>query len=192
MSIATAEPTALAPAVPLGTDPLDGLYEVIDGRIVEKPPMAAYSVWIANILLSHLGAYAISQGLGRTVCEMLFDINPGKPQRRPDVAYVSYERWAKNRKVPVDNAWQVVPDLAVEVVSPSNTAEGVLSKVLEYFDAGVRLVWVIYPIQHLVQVFESPTLIRVVRRSEPLDGVPVLPGFQLPLSTLFDDAATLD
>lgn len=190
MSGATAAPSDYATPTPADGDQL---FEVVNGKTVEKPPMGVYPTWIAVILTRHLGNFADAHELGRAVCEMLFDLNPpDQPQRRPDVAFVSYEHWPKRRKVPSTNAWGVVPDLAVEVVSPTNTAESVLSKVLEYFEAGVRLVWVIYPNQHLVQVYESPTLIRVLRHGDQLDGGPILPGFQLSLATLFEDDAVAD
>jgi len=68
---------------------------------------------------------------------MLFDFGPGLSQRRPDVAYVSYDRWPRQRRVPRTQAWAVVPELVVEVISPSNTFEEVVNKVREYFRASV-------------------------------------------------------
>ena len=81
----------------------------------------------------------------------------------------------------------MVPDLAVEVVSPTDRAEAGLDKVREYFEAGVQLVWVIYPKLRVVHVFESFTRIRVLTRADDLDGGALLPGFRLPLATLFED-----
>src|SRR5207244_2037726 len=107
-----------------------------------------------------------------------------------DVAFVSDERWPRARRVPDDAAWDVVPDLAIEVVSPSNIANEVVAKVGEYFRAGVQRVWVVYPKQPLVYVYESPTAaIRVLRVGDELDGAPLLPGFRLPLATLFEGEA---
>jgi Uma2 family endonuclease len=91
-----------------------------------------------------------------------------------------------NRLIPVtDNAWDVVPDLAVEVISPHDLAEEILQKVVEYFQAGVRLVWIVYPQQRLVYVHESLTQVRCLTQTEELDGGAVLPGFRLPLANLF-------
>jgi hypothetical protein len=84
------------------------------------------------------------------------------------------------------NAWDVVPDLAVEVISPHDRAEEVLDKVLEYFRADVRLVWVVYPKQRLIFVFEAPDRVRAISQDDALDGGLVLPGFRLPLANLFD------
>jgi Uma2 family endonuclease len=107
--------------------------------------------------------------------------------RRPDVAFVTFQRWPANRSQPVDdNAWDVVPDLAVEVVSPHDLAEDLLDKILEYFQAGVRLVWVISPKHRMIHVYETPKSIRIAADGDVLDGGSVVPGFSLALSLLFD------
>ncbi|HEX8204273.1 MAG TPA: Uma2 family endonuclease, partial [Isosphaeraceae bacterium] len=109
-------------------------------------------------------------------------------QRRPDVAFVSDERWPRRRAVPEEEAaWNVIPDLAVEVVSPTDRDEAGLAKVREYFQAGVRLVWKVYPRERVVHVYESFTTIRVRTRADDLDGGEVVPGFRLPLATLFEE-----
>src|SRR4051812_12219245 len=103
--------------------PDDRFYEIVRGERVEKPPMGTYQILVGSILMGHLAPFARVNRLGRVVSEMLFKINKaGDPQRRPDVAYVSYERWPRDRKVSSENSWDVVPDLFVEVVSPSNSA----------------------------------------------------------------------
>jgi len=61
-----------------------------------------------------------------------------------------YQRWPKDRPLPHTDPWLVVPELAIEVISKSNPAEEMLDKIQEYFDAGVQLVWVVYPKQRLV------------------------------------------
>jgi Uma2 family endonuclease len=107
-------------------------------------------VWWKNGVDDVAGALAGAQSRarpwgGRAVSEMLFDLGAGLSQRRPDVAYVSYDRWARHRRVPRTQAWAVVPELTVEVISPSNTFEEILGKVHEYFQAGVQRVWVVPP-----------------------------------------------
>ena len=77
------------------------------------------------------------------------------------------------------------PDLAVEVLSESNTAEEMARKLREYFAAGVRLVWMIDPRDRTATVFTGPELSRMLDETHTLDGGDVLPGFQLPLRDLF-------
>jgi Uma2 family endonuclease len=169
----------------------DELYEVIDGQRVRTPPMAAFPVLIASELARHLGNFAVGN-LGRVLTEMLFHLPaPINRDRRPDVAFVSYQRWAQNRPVPrLGNAWDVVPNLATEVVSPNDSAEELDDKIAEYFCAGVELVWIVYPNQSKIHVYESPTQpITVLWRKDVLDGGTVAPGFRLPLADLFTETA---
>jgi Uma2 family endonuclease len=166
----------------------DVLYEVVNGQRREVPPMGAFETHVASVLGRWLSHFAWPHRLGNVENEMLFllDVATGL-QRRPDVAYVSYERWPRGRPVPRTPFWDVVPDLTVEVVSPTNTATEILDKIDEFFRAGVRLVWVIYPVKEQIYVYESPTVIRVLTPGDELDGGAVLPGFRLPLATLFHD-----
>ena len=120
------------------------------------------------------------------VTETLFLIDRArKLKRRPDVAFVSTKRWSLKREVPDTEAWDVVPDLAVEVISKTNSANAVARKIEEYFQAGVSLVWVIYPVTNKIYVYDSPTRVRILQLGDELDGEGVIPGFRVPLSTLF-------
>jgi Uma2 family endonuclease len=171
--------------VPAGES--EALYEVVDGKRVELPPMGARETHLGSSLFILLGSFVKAGRLGRAESEMLFLLDPEAGlERRPDVAFVSYGRWPRERPVPTTAAWQVVPNLAAEVVSPTNLAPEVLRKVREYFRAGVQRVWVVYPDEEQVYVYSSPTSIRVLDRSGELDGEEVLPGFRLPLSELFE------
>ncbi|HZW32142.1 MAG TPA: Uma2 family endonuclease [Isosphaeraceae bacterium] len=163
-------------------------YEVVDGRFVENPPMGAKESVLAALLQELMGPFARANRLGRVVPETLFLIDRArKLKRRPDLAFISAQRWPLRRRVPRTEAWDVVPDLAVEVVSQSNTADAVAIKIEEYFQAGVRVVWVIYPVNNKVYVYNSPTSVRILQVGDTLEGGELLPGFQIALSILFDD-----
>jgi Uma2 family endonuclease len=163
------------------------LYEVVDGKIVEKPPMGAMQSVLGSVLHGLLAPFVRSHRLGRTVAETLFLIRSApERQRRPDVAFVSTQRWPLSRPVPDREYWDVIPDLAVEIISKSNTAEAIAEKIEEYFAAGVRLVWVVYPVTTKVYVYDSPTQIRVLTLGDELDGRAVLPGFRVALADLFE------
>lgn len=166
----------------------DLLYEVVDGQTVELAPMGAYDVWLASELTEYLKSFVRQHQLGRAVQEMLFDLGATmRRKRRPDVAFVSYERWPRQQRVPYTEAWEVVPNLAVEVVSPTDRAHDLMNKVAEYFRAGVECVWVVWPLQQQIHVYESPTSVRILTRTDTLRGEPVLPHFQLQLAALFDE-----
>jgi Uma2 family endonuclease len=101
---------------------------------------------------------------------------------------VSYARWPKSKPIPTTNAWDVLPELCIEVVSPNDLADEIETKVEEYLQAGVRLVWVVYPRHERVYVYDSATQLRRLTRADTLDGGSVLPGFALPLADLFPQA----
>jgi Uma2 family endonuclease len=136
-----------------------------------------------------LGVFLEVNDLGHLASETLFHLPvPGDRNRRPDVAFVGYQRWPKDRvKDRNENAWSVAPNLAVETVSPTDEASELLDKVAEYFQAGMELVWVVYPHQSMVYVYESLTDVHGLTRSDTLEGGKVLPGFRLPLAELFAD-----
>jgi Uma2 family endonuclease len=164
----------------------DGLYEVVGGRIVEKT-IGAYECWLAAVMFGVLDPFLKANALGRAVQEMIFDLRPTVDrERRPDVAFVSFDRWAHDRRIPQTRSWAVVPELAVEIVSPSNSADDIAEKLEEYFKVGVRRVWVVYPRQMKVYAYTSPTEVRVLALDDDLDGGDLLPGFRLALRDLFE------
>jgi Uma2 family endonuclease len=187
-STATLEPVA-APEQD-GTPATDALYEVVDHQRVDLAPMSAYAGKVASLLGRKMANVAEEHRLGEVVNEVLFLLPlEREPQRRPDVAFVSFQRWPADRAVPDTDPWPVVPDLAVEVVSPTDRFEDVFAKAREHVQAGVRLVWVIAPQSQQVFAFEGSTRPRILAVPDDLDGGAVLPGFRMPLATLFRQTA---
>jgi Uma2 family endonuclease len=182
------------PRPPVSLD--EPVYEVVNGAIVELPPMSFHANKVASRLLGLMWSYANANDLGEVVSEVLFRLPLERDRhrnRRPDVAFVSFQRWARGKPESYrDNAWDVVPDLAVEVVSPNDFADELMEKAREYFEAGVRVVWHVYPRQRLVQVYDSLESVRVVGAAGSIDAAPVLPGLSLPLSQVFVSEPTDD
>ena len=193
----TAELEALELATSTPAMPRDeaSFYEFVDGRWIETPPMSYFASLFANRLSRDLNKHIDQQAPcpGLVVVETLFRIPVAKDasrKRRPDLAFVSSDRWPIDRPASLrEEAWDVVPDLAVEVVSPTDIAGDLLGKVKEYFQAGVRLVWVVYPMQRCIHVFEAWNRIRVVIETDELDGGEVLPGFRRSVDLLFGPVA---
>ena len=166
-------------------------YEIIDGEIVETPPMSADSAAFAFDLAWHLRAHGVANNLGKAYTEILIQLPlPVERNRRPDVIFVPYEHWPQDRRIPDTNAWDVLPSLCVEVVSPNDLAEEIMDKLHEYFTSGVKQVWIAYPRHGLLFVHESPAAVRVLSRNDVLEGGAALPGFRLPLSELFPKSDT--
>ena len=166
------------------------LYEIVNGQRVALPPMSAYATWLASCLHGRLGLYTEDNGLGASVAAMLFVLDAEHDlRRRPDVAFVSTARWPLDRALPMTGDWDVVPDLAVEVISPNDVFKDVLAKVREYFHYGVQVVWVIAPEEQQAYVYDSPVQVRILTGQDELTGGEVVPGFRLPLVHLFQHAA---
>jgi Uma2 family endonuclease len=184
MASVTSPLPSAAPPVPSWDS--DVLYEIVNGERREIPHMGAISGTIASFLLHYMNAFAIPKRLGFAVVEVLFQLRPDRPQRRPDLAFLSYERW-RPPSFPLEDppAFEVVPNLAVEVVSPTNAALEIEDKIHNYFEAGVELVWVIHPRHCRIYVHEPENRVHVRGEKDELDGGKVLPGFRLKIADLF-------
>ena len=148
--------------------------------------MSIYSNLIASRIFSRLESYATERRLGSAVIEALIILDVERDlRRRPDVAFVSAERWPLEHALPEEGDWQIVPDLAVEVTSPNDLLAEVLAKVDEYFHYGVRQVWLVVSPERQVYVYDSPTKVRILSESDKLSGGELIPGFELPLAALF-------
>ncbi len=166
------------------------LYEIVNGQRVALQPMSTYATWLASCLHGRLGLYTEDNGLGASVAAMLFVLDAEHDlRRRPDVAFVSTARWPLDRALPMTGDWDVVPDLAVEVISPNDVFKDVLAKVREYFHYGVQVVWVIAPEEQQAYVYDSPVQVRILTGQDELTGGEVVPGFRMPLVHLFQHAA---
>jgi Uma2 family endonuclease len=162
----------------------EALYEIVNGDRRALRDTACESA-VASLLGALLGRFAGARRLGRVQCRGLFALGPLSNQRRPDVAFISFRRWPQ--AVPHTDAWDVTPDLAVEVVSSLDTMAEQLAKMREYFQAGSLLVWLVLPSQREIYVYQSPTQIQVLTQADTLGGGTVVPGFQVPVATLFED-----
>ena len=169
---------------PYRDPPEDRLFEVVDGEYREKT-MGVLEMWLASIMAQHLGPHCRKNGLGRIVTEVLFKMQKTGNGRKPDLAYVSFQKWPKQKAFPRTEAWNIVPDLAVEAISPSQTAIEVLEKLMEYFDNGIGKVWHIYPDAQQLHLFDSPTSVRILTIADELVDESLFPEFRLPLVELF-------
>jgi len=105
----------------------------------------------------------------------------------PAVSFVSWEK-LPDRELPAEPIPDLVPDLAVEVLSEGNTPREMQLKLNEYFSVGVRLAWFIHPAKRTATVYTSRSKKKQIGPDGVLDGGTVLPGFRLPLAELFTRA----
>jgi Uma2 family endonuclease len=161
----------------------DRLFELVDGVLVEKGMGYAESA-LTIALIRFLDRFIHRRNLGLlTGADGMLRLFPGLVLI-PDVAFVSWDR-VPGRRMPKEPIPDLIPDLAVEVLSKSNTPKEMARKRQEYFKAGVRRVWEVDPESRTVAVYSSAKRCTTLEESATLSGEPVLPGFSLSLRKLF-------
>jgi Uma2 family endonuclease len=164
-------------------DPPDGSkQELVRGEIITMPPPGGLHGVCCVKVVCRVGGYAEQEDRGTVTCNDSGFITERSPDsvRGPDVAFWSKERV---KEVPV-GYFEMAPDLAVEVLSPSNTSKQILAKLREYFAKGVRIVWVIAPEDRTVTIYRNELEGRLLHESATITGEDVLPGFQCRVSDL--------
>jgi Uma2 family endonuclease len=159
--------------------------ELVEGTLVEKP-MGYEESGLAMLIGTFLNNFVRPRKLGIVTGQAgTVRLFPGLV-RIPDVAFASWGCFP-DRKRPKARIPQIAPDLVVEVLSKSNTKPEMAKKLGEYFDAGVRLVWMVDPRKQTVRVYTGIAQSVLIKRGQSLDGGAVLPGFVLRLEELFGD-----
>jgi len=161
----------------------DRLCELVDGVLVEKA-MGLYESVLACSLIANLGEFVRKQNLGVVAGpDGIMQLFPNQV-RMPDVSFLTWDR-VSEEELRAQPAPEMAPDLAVEIISRSNTEREMDVKLGEYFTAGARQVWYIYPELRTVHVFTAPEEKRVLTEGDRLDGGDLLPGFELDLRNYF-------
>ncbi|HEV8060336.1 MAG TPA: Uma2 family endonuclease [Gemmataceae bacterium] len=161
----------------------DRLCELVDGVLIEKD-MASFESHLAMLIGYFLNSFLEKHDLGIILGESgMLRLALGLV-RIPDVSFISWEQ-LPGRIFPDDAIANMYPDLAVEVISAGNSPGEMRRKLRDYFTAGTRLVWFIYPKTRSAEVYTSPRQRKKLAEADSLDGGSVLPGFELSLRTLF-------
>lgn len=160
----------------------DRAFELIEGEIVEKMVNFQHTVIAGNIIFE-LKLYLKTNRIGRVGPELSVR-SPGdrRNERRPDVSFVS----DLSRPVTDASAVEFMPDLAVEVKSPSDTLKGLREKARYFLTNGSKLVWLVIPENQLVEVYTADEE-SIFGIDGTLSGRDVLPGFTLPVRAIFED-----
>mgnify|MGYP005834552181 CR=1 FL=1 len=166
----------------------DKRLELLEGEIVEVSPAGdkhtEVGMWIGYLILDHamknaLGVVSGSDG------GYILSTDPDTVVA-PDVGFLSNARLTPA----TGGYYPVPPDLAVEVISPNDTAREIRRKVRLYLRAGTRMVWVIYPEERVVDVYRPNAPVVILESDDTLDGGDVLPGFVLPVTRVFERMRT--
>ncbi|MFN8590331.1 MAG: Uma2 family endonuclease [Thermomicrobiales bacterium] len=161
----------------------EGLWELIEGVPQEVTPAAGASSRIGGRIYARLERFVEPANLGWVFpADAGFVLFPDRATvRSPDAAVVLRQRLPT---LPTGFI-PLAPDLAVEVLSPSDRMADAVAKVAMYLEAGVRLVWLVDPESRTVRVYRPNTVPRVVQTGASLTGDDVLPGFLLPVADIF-------
>ena len=158
----------------------DRLFEFIGGEIIEVPSNA-YSSEVAARILTFIGMYLLQNKIGHVTGEHGGYV-VGEDRYAPDVAYISKARQAELDRTGYN---PIPPELAVEVVSPSDRENLMLQKVANYMAVGT-VVWVVRPNVQEVEIYAPGQPVRLLTTSDILDGGDLLPGFTLAVKDIFD------
>ncbi len=164
----------------------DRKQELVDGRIVEMAPPGGIHGRVIVRISSRLDEHVRQHGGGEVVAEVGFVLHlPTDPERvrGPDVAFISKERLPEGR-VP-EGFFHGAPDLAVEVLSPSDTSLDVQQRVCDFLEGGARLVWVVAPRARTATAYRADGSARLLKDQDALDGEYVPPGLTIPLGDVF-------
>ena len=164
----------------------DRLYEYIDGELIVVANSGVEHGYLALTLGYFLTGFVRNHQLGIT-CDSstAFKMKTGN-KRSPDVAFIAKERLQGLKRLP-KGFFEGAPDLVVEIISPNNTFEEIHHKLVEYFENGTRLAWVILPDEECVLVYHQPKPSKLLLLEDSLEGEAVIAGFQLPLKELFQE-----
>ena len=160
----------------------DKEYEIVAGQPEEKTMEGARHSGVGVRLIMRLASHVEMHQLGGVYGpDATFQI--GENQRIPDVAFVAATR------LPVEGEpegiWPMPPDLAVEIISPYDLYEKVISKVEEYLARGVRQVWLISSEHRTITIYSSPTHTTILTEADDLASEELLPGFRCRIADLF-------
>ena len=158
--------------------------EIVDGEEEIKEMSGAKAGGVASRILIELGIYLKQNKIGRVYGpDTMFSI--GEDDRMSDVAFVS------NKKIPKEgepySKWEFAPDLAVEVISPSEIYDKVFDKLSDYFSAGVKQVWLVEPRFERIRIYSTPEESKTLTKQQNLTCEEILPGFKLDLTEIFID-----
>lgn len=163
--------------------PKDGnKYEVMKGILTMSPAGFAHE-FIGVRLIFALENFVRLHKLGVILGSSLGCWMENRDFLSPDVSFIAKER-LKGQKHPMEGFFAGAPDLAVEVLSPSERDTVRYDKLVDYFANGSRLVWVINPKRRVVLVYHSPEAHEILREGDVISGETVIPGFTLPVSEL--------
>ena len=157
--------------------------ELVEGTLVEKAmgfEESSLTGWLTYLLYDGIGDRDLGKFSGESG---MMRLGSGLV-RAPDISFTSWSKFPAGERSAAPIA-ALVPDLAIEVLSASNTPGEIRRKIGEYFHAGTELVWIVDPVRRVVVVHTAPEASTTLTEADTLDGADVLPGVRIPVSRVF-------
>lgn len=189
-----AEPIQTAPITIKDIEAMEAhgmMREIVDGQwvdVVEEKMAGELHGAIATNLIILLGSYVKTHRLGRvypadTTYILENDAHGVQLMRLPDVSFVAADRVKTQNR---ETYYQLAPDLAIEIISPSERAVDMRAKLNDYLRSGVRQVWQVYPETQEIVVHLADQTVHTYSLGQTIPGADVLPGFELSVADVFD------
>ena len=161
-------------------------YELIEGHLVGRNPVGSRESYVAARIIYLLLGFIEARKLGFVFTSELGYKCFGNREtlRRPDVSFISSVRLKGDQ---IDSGYLTIPpDLAIEVVSPNDFAYEVEQKVEQYLEAGIRMVWVVFPNTKTINIFHSDRSVQKLSEADTITAGDVIPGFSAPVRAIFE------
>lgn len=157
-------------------------YEIVNNQPQEKKPSGPQHsrIWVS--LAGHLGQYLRDNPLG-ALYGVFTAFQIGTNERMPDLSFVSFDRFPPEGET--EGNWKIAPNLAVEVITPTDTFDSIDIRLGEYLSAGVQQVWLISMQQKKLALYRSITNVTYFAEADELISEDLFPGFRLKLGELF-------
>ena len=163
--------------------------ELINGR-VEKKPTSELTCFVGPLVMSALVDYSRTHGGRAFQDDTEYRCFGDRRLRKPDASWIAADRLSPLKARVV---LEIPPDLAVEVISPGDTIDGLDTKLDDYAAAGVRMVWIVKPLRRTVEIIDhTDGSRRLFAEADTLDGGSVLPGFARPVADLLPDPCEVE
>lgn len=163
----------------------DGRYELVRGEVVELSPVNEAHGMASIRIGAHFFNFLSLNPIGEVFADTGYRLEQDPDTvRGPDIAFLTRERLA-GRSINAPGFRPGPPDLAIEVISPSNRPGEMRRKLREYFESGARRVWYVYPVNRSVSAHFPDGSVRHYTEDDTLEDPELLPGFSLPVRAIF-------
>ena len=161
-------------------------YEIIRGERVDLRPKWARESFLMSHLFHRLILIPKTERHGDFYGHMRYQLDrDGQLALRPDLSFVTFEKWSRKYAIPDVESWGMIPDWVIEFASPGESIPDLQPRISDYLDAGVQCVWCIWVEMNQIHICTSAAKCVILSIGDELTGAPFIPGFRMPVADLF-------